>query len=196
MKFCAATCFLLLCISTGCDTVSLTHPIGEPASSAELKKLQGTWIDQDRGTLEVRISKSGELILGGLDWDNKTGKFKAINFKLLATRAGKLRFMCMTSADEPNEDKSSEDGYPFFMYEHADENTIHLYFPNTSRFQQAVESGELDGDIKKARKSISVHLTATSEELEAFMEKVDAKKYFEKEKEKTGIYTKRRAKTD
>lgn len=71
----------------------------------ELRKLQGAWTNDEQESMEVRISKAGDLTLGGLSWDEQTGRFRAENLKLYSTQAGNLSFLCMASADESSKDE-------------------------------------------------------------------------------------------
>lgn len=79
----------------------------------------------------------------------------------------------------------------FFRYEHADNKIICLYYPVPSRFQQAVQSGELVGSVKKQLGSVAINLTATSEVIEAFLAKAGAEECFAREPSLTLTLVKR-----
>ncbi len=185
-SYTATCCLLLLCVATGCDTVTVTEPIGDAESISEVRKLQGTWINDDKDSMIIHVSQDGGATIGILTWDEETEKFRADNVKLFATKAGDLRLLHTTSTGE-----SSNDEYLFCRYEHADEKTIRLYYPVPSRFEKAVQSGMLDGVVKKRRRSTTTKLKTTGERLVTFLAQTDGNDCFEQKPSMTLSLVKR-----
>jgi hypothetical protein len=169
MKHATIACGAVLWLVSGCSTVTLKEPIGQAPPPADLKALEGVWCNVDGDPVEVRLAKSGDLVGGGLEWDEDSQKFRADTARLVVTKIRDLRLLYL----DPGED-STDDGYGFCRYEIQDANLVRLHIPIASVFEQAVESGQLSGTIKRHPRrpdEVDVLVTAAAEDVDAFLEK-------------------------
>jgi hypothetical protein len=167
---------MTLWLISGCDSVSVPEPIGSPVPAAELKSLAGNWVNEDGETGELRLTKAGTLRFGGLEWDEQREEFQSQSIDLVATKCRKLRLLSLKSDDEPQ-----EDGYGFVLYTIKDEKTLQCYVPDVSVFKKAVESGELSGTIDRDwLQKVQVRISASPDELDAFLKKSGDAACFEK----------------
>ncbi len=176
MKSCAlALSHIGLLILVGCDSVTIQQPLGEIAPNAS-KALEGTWIGEDGQIIEARVSKLGELFVGGLDWDEAKDQFKAETANVRATQAGKLQFLQIKS-----DPKSPDERFTFGRYEIGDGKALKFYSPVVSVFEHAVESGKLKGSIQRRRHETEVRIDEPAKVVLDFIEKSGADKCFEKQ---------------
>lgn len=168
-------CFALLFFTGGCSTVTVREPIGELVPITERKALEGTWVNDDRESVQVRLSKTGDLCVGSLSWDDESNRFHVENGSIVATKSGHIKFLHM----KPDEKESAD--LSFCRYECEDQKTIRLYFPLASVFQTEVMSGKLKGHVKKAARSVHVQVNASSDEVIMFLLDSGAEACFEQE---------------
>jgi len=159
----ATACCVAMLLVSGCNMVTIREPIGSVAPGADLKALEGSWLVDEGEIAEVRLAKSGKLLVGFVEWDKDAEEFHAHTLEAVATKFGDLSLLHLKS-----DDKSPDDGYAFCHYE-IDGDTARLYFPDTDVFQEAVASGRLAGSIKVQPYSTKVRLDSTGETLEAFI---------------------------
>jgi hypothetical protein len=170
MKSCSALiCAGLALLAAGCSTVTVKEPIGRTAPHAELKALEGLWKNDDGNTFEVRLTKSGDLSLGQLEWNEEEQTYRAVTSRLLVTQSRKLKLLYLDGSNIPK-----QDGILFCRYEIESPETVRLYYPDVSVFKQAVESGELSGTIARDSNpsdAISVHLSASADQVDQFLKR-------------------------
>jgi hypothetical protein len=179
-------CRFALISVVGCSSVTVREPLGESVSNAQ-KSLIGTWVNDDGEILEVRVSKLGHLIVGGLEWDDAKGEFKAESINVHATKAGKLQLI--HAKFDP---KSADERFVFGRYEIEDGKVMRVFSPVVSVFENAVDSGKLKGTVKKKRYETEVRLDASAEAVLDFITKTGAGVCFEKEPAITFKLLKRR----
>jgi len=169
----------LLLLASGCSSVTVREPIGEVLPPTELKALEGVWSNEDGPSVPVRRTESGNLVAGGLEWDEEKQEFRAETVQLPATKIRELRLLFFA------DDEEADGAYLFCRYEMQDADTARLYMPIQSLFERAVESGELSGTITRQpmpwNKSVDVRIDATGEQVDAFLKKSGDAACFEKE---------------
>jgi hypothetical protein len=162
----------------GCDSVSLSEPFGDPVDANERAKLVGTWQFGDAaGHLLVKQTKQGELIAGLMQWDEANGGYRVDNLELVATQFGEHQFIHLRNRKEPEKQR----GWSFARYEGGDEEELLTYIPLAKRFEQAVDNGQLQGNVSKENRHLRVQVTSARAEVEAFLKAGTIADYFSKE---------------
>lgn len=172
MKTCAY--FLLAILFTvGCKGVTIQQPLGENEPAA-LKKLVGTWVNDDDKILETRLSKSGELFLGALSWDEAKHEFKTETLNIRATKSGDLHFLQAKS-----DPKSRDAGFAFARYEIDEGKSLRIYSPAMEVFEKAVNTGQLKGAVRKKQYETLVRLDSPAAAVLEFIKKTGRGACFE-----------------
>jgi hypothetical protein len=136
----AMRCFLLIImlLSLGCDSVTITEPFGDTTVTEQLRNVAGRWSDEKNNIFELRISKSNELIAGHLTWDDKSQQFVGKSEKVNVRTAENAIYIFVT-------DKETT----FFRVEGINDGKIILYIPQPKSFREAVDAGLLTGSVTK-----------------------------------------------
>ena len=171
----ANACCIALLFVTGCKMVTTTEPIGSIAPRAELMPLQGNWINDDGETFEIRVTRSGKLLVCGVEWDEEREEFRAKTIEFIATNCGDLKLLQMQF-----DDASPYDGYAFCRYQ-MEGDQAQLYFPIMSVFEDAIASKKLSGSIRAQQYLTDVHLESTGNSLVSFLAESGKNSCFEPE---------------
>ena len=123
--------------SLGCDSVTITEPFGAPVAPEQLKTVIGRWSDEESNLIELRLSKTNELVGGHLTWDEETQRFVSKSDKLDIRTAENVNYIFYT------EDKESS----FVRVELIGDGHINFYLPYPDSFRNAVNSGSLNGIV-------------------------------------------------
>ena len=169
-------CLALLFLGAGCSTVTVQEPVGQLAPMTDRKALEGAWVNDEGETVQVRLSKSGDLILGSLNWDDEANRFHVETATIVATKRGDFQLMHL----KPDEDSDEAHELLFCRYEAQDQKTIRLYYPLVSVFETAVTSGRLKGHVEKSAGAVGVQVNASSDEVMKFLLDSGAEACFEK----------------
>ena len=167
-------CLVVLSIASGCNTVTVREPIGVLAPITDRKALEGAWVNDEGESVQVHLSKSGELSVGSLSWDDEGNRFQAETESIVATKSGDLMLLHM----KPEENEPAH--LVFCRYEADGQETIRLYLPLVPVFQTAVTAGKLKGYVEKSIWSVDVRIDASSEEVVKFLLDSGAETCFEK----------------
>lgn len=164
----AALIGLLLLALPGCSFVTSSEILGEPTTDKMITDLalDGAWSIDD-GVLFVQRISGHELKVASVDWEE--GRFEMQEATVLFTTDDEVTYVVLLNPDTP-------EGKPEFLFCRvlmATESTIVIIPANPDTFQKAVEDGALAGNVKREQYSTITQLTATTEDLNRF---VDPKK--------------------
>ena len=147
----------------GCSSVVSTHPLGEPVTADEAKKLEGVWLTSEGDPCQLRHLDKNELRVCWVDWEEK--QFKLVELPVFMTDDDGQQYLNVFA----KEDDEAEGRYIFFRLMNEEKNLMLLNLANADAFEKAVKEGTLAGTIKKKRHSTDVTLTATKEEFDDFV---------------------------
>jgi uncharacterized protein YceK len=162
-------CWLLLLVTAligGCSTVSSKAPVGNPASADDAKKLAGIWMTADGAPFWVQHLDGNEVRVASLDWNKDESRFELEEARAFLTLDDERHFINLAELDADEESP----GYSFARVTGFDERSIVLLFPRVDAFTKAVEEGVLQGAIKQQPSGRTVELTATTEQLNSFVD--------------------------
>ncbi|MEM7476974.1 MAG: hypothetical protein AAF483_18470 [Planctomycetota bacterium] len=142
-KIAAVILCLLTLLSSGCSFALIETPIGETLSIKEKRAFEGNWLTNDGELLRITIGSNGELVAGGIEFNEDKNKFTAKTHKFVTRKVGDVSYFYF---------RMKKHGYLFFRVESEDEDTLELFTADIEKFGQSVESGELDGKILKRGK--------------------------------------------
>jgi hypothetical protein len=171
MKLQIASLLLVAAIcSLGCSTVTVKQPLGDKLSAAELKSLEGVWVDPDARAVEVHALPDGKLAWAGLSWDDKEQQFKIETARVVITRAGSLMFAALPT--------DSDDHYMLTLCKLQDKDTVSFYWPAVDIFEKGVADHELEGTVKQGEHDKTVNIDASSEKVLEFITRTGVDKCF------------------
>jgi hypothetical protein len=167
---------LSLLLVAGCSSVYVHDLIGEEVALEERKQLEGTWLgaEDHQEPVYVRLSKSGELNLGALEWDGEKQEFAAATIPFVVTKTNDLRLLHIKLESE-----SPEKGYLFARYEIDGGDTIRLYGPDAAVFEQAVAAGQLQGHVDRTKNGANIRLDGPSASIADFIHAKGPQKCFQ-----------------
>lgn len=92
----------LAALLTGCTALRSEYIPGERVDNLqELLPEESIWISDDRTVLTLRISGSNELVLTGLDWNGKTGKYEEHTLTVVLSKIDEQFFASCKEDDDP-----------------------------------------------------------------------------------------------
>ena len=145
---------------TGCSTVTVQQPFGQPASAGVTEKLNGAWQMNDQ--IIHMAAVDGETVrLAGVEFEDGKYKLNELDARIRELDGRHYVFVKGENAD---------DDYSFVrmvLQEKAD--TIVVYAANVEKFAELVRDGKLKGEVKRDKQSTSVKLASEKPELEATM---------------------------
>ena len=156
---------LLLLALTGCDTVTTNELLGTRSDDKPLNKLavDGVWIVADETYYVKRVNES-ELRVAGVEWEDD--HFQLHEMTVILTTDQDAPYLNLIDPDSPE----GKPEYTFLRVLSAGSSEIVLIPAKTSTFEAAVKEGRIAGTIKKEKYSTTVHLQATTEELDALVD--------------------------
>jgi hypothetical protein len=156
--------------SSGCSTVTVKQPLGEKLSAAELKALEGTWVDQEGRAAEVHALSNGELAWAGVSWDENEQQFKMETARILITRSGSLMFAALPM--------DSDDRYVLALCKLQGKDTASFYCPAVDVFEKCVADHELEGSVKQREHDKIVNIDAAPDKVLEFITRTGVEKCF------------------
>ena len=137
---------------TGCNPVLVDAPIGQTLDKADESWFVGSWIiegEEKDGYLEIRQRKDRKLIGGTLNWDDERGEYSAQSFTIEVRRVGTKAIYLFVKGDE-------EDWYSFARAKRLGDSTFELYLPDSDLYREAVEAGDLKGEVEISKADVPV----------------------------------------
>jgi hypothetical protein len=161
-------CVLLLmtALLCGCSTVSSKVQVGNPAFAEDAQKLAGIWMTPDGDPFHVRHIKDNELRVASVEWNKKESRFELEEVTAFLTEDDDRRFINLIDPD-------SNEKSPTFMFMRVTDLTdtsLVVILPRVDTFEKAVEDGVLLGEVEEKQNSKEVHLEATKDQLNAFVD--------------------------
>ena len=174
---------LLLVVLSACVPTS-ENPLPVSAEQPLSPQLLGSWIgrleDEDGPVflhfVETNDSKTmAVLINGATEDDPESGwaEFRATSSEL--TNGTYLNLYWTENDGEPVEDFP---GYHLMRYLIDEDGNLTLYFIDSDILDDAIDSGALAGEIKSSGMTRSVRITASTDDLAAFVQSHDAETLF------------------
>jgi hypothetical protein len=161
---------LLATLVLGCSSVTTLHPVGKPIEDEHGKTVDGTWQFEDQ-VYHAKYIGEGKIRFAQVEWNGERFELSEHTALLMLHQdAGYLHVM--------HEDDDTPPRYAFFRCI-GDEDSILLLQPNYEAFRKAVDSGQLTGEVEKDDNQKEVHLTATKEQFDAFIDKAKAGEQFD-----------------
>lgn len=162
---------LILALGLGapaCSTFTVQHPVGQPVSDEVGKKVEGVWRRADTEGREVdyyylKYLPNGEIRVACVEWKESEKKFQLSELHgLLTSYEGALYLHLL----EPQGEQDTAPEYHWFLVEPQGNRSIVLWVPRPDTFGEAVERGELAGQIRRGGPGM---IAATKPELEEFL---------------------------
>jgi len=165
-------CIILALLAlTGCDKTYIDAAIGEKLQRVDATKLNGKWSDEEHNVFELRLSNKGDVVFGALSWDDKKQQFDGAN-KILDVRTIDETIYVFHPAEEESSDLKEDsvvetkaepakpvelapDKLIFFQVNLVNASEMHIYLPDPKAIRNAIETGNLAGEVKKRNKSSS-----------------------------------------
>ncbi len=183
----SAVLWVTLAFSLAACLPESTHPISDPATAEVDQRLAGMWfggppnepsdlyfasfLPQDDNTTDILTLSFEE---GGGEW---------IRFSMTPSTVGDHTYMNILYRDQSDDDDFFEN-YLLCYYFFDEEGRLQIWSFSNERISEAIENG-LPGTVKKGSWVDDIKITASSEELQAFLLSQDPKELFT---EPVGIY--------
>ncbi|MCH8839648.1 MAG: hypothetical protein IH831_03035 [Planctomycetes bacterium] len=165
---------LLLLALTGCGDVTTNELLGTRSNDEPLNSLavDGVWVVRDEPYFLKRVNES-ELRIAGVEW--KDDHFHLREWTIILTTDQDVPYVNVVNPESLQEKPE----YWFLRVLSADDSEVVLIPAKTSTFEAAVKEGRIAGTIKKEGHSTTVHLQATKEEQDAFVDPHEAADQFD-----------------
>ncbi len=164
---------LLAAFASGCTSVTVSQPFGQPATRQETAQLLGHWIagDDQRSIATVVRDSKGDLQLGTMEWKEHENRFVVQQERLHLRRVGEMRLVFLEVRDEAKEGgpDAEEPRYAFARYEVAEPGELRLWWVHADHLKAAVKTGEVPGVFQE--KERHVRIEGAPSELEAYFSK-------------------------
>lgn len=156
---------LLLLALTGCGDVTTNELLGTRSKDEPLNELavDGVWVVRDEPYFVKRVNES-ELRLAGVEWNDD--HFHVREWTIILATDQDVPYVNIVNPDSPE----GKPEYWFLRVLSADDSEVVLIPAKTSTFEAAVKDGRIAGTIKKEKYSTTVHLQATKEEQDSFVD--------------------------
>lgn len=167
---------LVLSMFPGCKSVVSDHLIGEPLGAEEAKAYEGVWRIND-GVMHIKHVEGGDLIAAGVEW--KDDHFEVNELHTTVTVLGDMRIAQIVSEEEeegeldlgpaePGEEAKKQRPWVLVgMVNASGDDSLVIYGPNFDRFEQALRSGELAGEVDE--EGNTMHIQGDKAALDAFI---------------------------
>ena len=134
---------------SGCASISSKSMVGERLNDEMSEKLDGIWECEGGGIEYAKYLKNGELRLAGVEWEDTGFKFDETTFNL--TKCGERTFINIpdTKISENNDSK-----FRFYCFSFSADNTLIVWAPHVDVFAKAIDSGEIQGEVKIKTKKV------------------------------------------
>ena len=154
------SCLLLLL--TGCAVVVTDKPLGEKPYALDPSEVDGVWyMEEEPQPFFVRVIEDGRLLLARVE-ETETG-FKLVELEVHPRSTGDKLYLSGKSDDEPD----PMEGYVFAWLVERTAEKWGLRPPDLEIFVDAIETGQLEGEITKS--NFSAVVAIQSEALEKFI---------------------------
>ncbi|MDG2055074.1 MAG: hypothetical protein P8J86_10240 [Phycisphaerales bacterium] len=151
-----------------CSSVVFKQPVGNAVEDEEqVQKLAGVWsTGPSEEVIFVQPLESGNIVIGGLSWKADQKKFVVKQATGVVTELDGDYYINLLDSEDPK----VKDKYFVIRAKTSESKGHHLVlFPlDYTTFKQAVENGNLEGDISSGGGN-SVTLTGSKNQIDDFM---------------------------
>lgn len=146
----------------GCDTVTVSAPLSDPALPSDRQRLEGDW-RVDRGIVSVKFSADGIAHIAGVEWDGD--RFSMMQAEMVVSEGNPDNFLSVRF----REDERWTERYLIVQYRFSDSGDLVLWRPNVAEFERAVQTRLLKGEVRKESYSSEVLIDETAARMLAFL---------------------------
>ena len=169
---------ILVCLM-GCSNVYSKHPVGVVIEDDMSDEFDGVWrIDND--IYYTKYIANGGLRIAALDWVK--GNFKFQEMDSILTKCDKRNFINLQPLNKDvNNSEEKDSFYGFFYYSLIAEDTVAVWTPTSSVFEEAIVNKEIKGKIEKAMNLAVISIDESSESICNYIKGNDVSKLFDLE---------------
>ncbi len=151
-------------VMSACAIVTVQYPVGEPVSDEVGKWAEGWWINDNHSYVVTYLTQGSLRIAEVIE---EGGQPQLLEWPpALLTEYENVLYLNLRR-DNPTADALPE--YGFFRVRRQGDRVVVLWTPRREPFANAIRNGELAGEDIRAGDGPSVRLTASKEEMEAFL---------------------------
>jgi hypothetical protein len=175
---------LVLITATGCNTVTLTKPLGKPLSAEFEQSLSGVWLTvpdkaaQDRSAVYIKRSKPGMLVVGMMEWDAQTEQYVCHNMETIATEVAGVKLL---NTRDKEHQEAADARYTLWRFEQPAPDQLEVYIVDAEPFRAAIEAGQLQGEIVRHEDKFgkTFEVQCEPDALAKYLETADARQLVE-----------------
>ncbi len=178
---------LFLACAPACSVVQTTFLVGDPITEDLSEAIDGVWAASEKEVYHVKFAGGGRVDIAKVKWSDDGFEVEQANAWM--TSLNDVNYLLLQDPDGPDADDEDVGGdesppnvYMLTRYVFAQDDSIVLYAPQHEVFSQAVEDGQLEGEIESAEYSKNVTIRGDRAALEAFLTAEDFAKQFHVDK--------------
>lgn len=165
----AATAIALLVALTGCSSVSVKQPFGQPASEGITQKLSGAW-QLDEQVVHIATVDGETVRIALLEYDE--GVFELKQMDAIVREVNGMHFVFIRG-EKPGDDY----GFAQLVAKGKADNLV-VYGPNVEMFAELVRDGKLNGEVVRDKHATNVNLADAKTQLEELIGGENGGSYF------------------
>ena len=166
---------VLMTAGAGCSTVTTQRPLPHVESAAELsdrEQLEGSWACRG-AVVQLRFRDDGTGVFAAIDWEGDT--FVLEQHELMVVTADHRHYFSVRVF----EDGAWHETYYLVEYRITDDGDLVVWEPIVKAFSDAVESGRLEGSVRRGEYSNDVVLSGDPQAILAFLTQQDPEELFD-----------------
>ena len=170
----------LLTIATSallCSCLISVNPLSSPAEASPDERLFGVWVlqDEDDGGAYLHVGRGEQGMTEALMIEHRQdGTYKTFRYRAFPTKLGEQTFLNVVSPDDHKDRK----GYDIVRYQ-VDGKRLSIALMTEAVVKADIAAGKLKGKVEKGEFG-DVTITASNEELRAYLQAADPAKLFPK----------------
>lgn len=130
-----------LAVLSGCDSVTVDKPFGDPPKTIRQEEWAGYWHIDDDTVLRIRVVDAAAGLLEAASIEDGDSDPKIERTKIHLREVGEWKFMFLPG-------KKEGEGYTWCKYDNYEGKMVIVWLPSTAKFKTAVEQGLLRGEVR------------------------------------------------